>query len=174
MQADYYRQRASAGLIMTEGTWPSAEAIGAIHVHGLFNEKQAEGWKHVTDAVHDAGGRIFVQLGHLGAASHPDLLGGALPLAPSSVGLEQQVITPTGFQTSPTPKAMTLGDIARSATTRVGQGLPAKQDSTESSCTELQPIRFRNFCTTASTCVKIATAAVSRTGLGLRSMFSKQ
>jgi N-ethylmaleimide reductase len=113
LQAEYYRQRASAGLIMSEGTWPSTEAIGAIHVPGLFNEKQAEGWKRVTDAVHDAGGRIFVQLGHLGAASHPDLLGGALPLAPSAVGLEQQVFTPAGFQTSPTPKAMTLGDIAR-------------------------------------------------------------
>ncbi|HKT96026.1 MAG TPA: alkene reductase [Paraburkholderia sp.] len=113
LQAEYYRQRASAGLIMGEGTWPSAEAIGAIHVPGLFNEKQAEGWKRVTDTVHDAGGRIFLQLAHLGAASHPDLLGGALPLAPSAVGIEKQVFTPTGFQTSPTPKAMTLGDIAR-------------------------------------------------------------
>lgn len=113
LQAEYYRQRASAGLIMTEGTWPSSEAIGAIHVPGLFNKKQAEGWRRVTDAVHEAGGRIFVQLGHLGAASHPDLLGGALPLAPSAVGLEQPVFTPSGFQTSPTPKAMTLGDIAR-------------------------------------------------------------
>lgn len=113
LQAEYYRQRASAGLIMTEGTWPSTEAIGAIHVPGLFNDKQAEGWKRVTDAVHDAGGRIFVQLGHLGAASHQDLLSGARPLAPSAVGLGQPVFTPSGFQTSPTPKAMTLGDIAR-------------------------------------------------------------
>jgi len=113
LQAEYYRQRASAGLIMTEGTWPSAEAIGMIHVPGLFNMKQAEGWKSVTDAVHDAGGRMFVQLGHVGAASHPDLLGGALPLAPSAVAVEQQVFTPSGFKTSPTPRAMTLGDIAR-------------------------------------------------------------
>jgi len=113
LQAEYYRQRASAGLIMTEGTWPSTEAIGAIHVPGLFNKKQAEGWKRITDTVHEAGGRIFVQLGHLGAASHPDLLGGAPPLAPSAVGLEQPVFTPDGFRTSPTPKAMTLGDIAR-------------------------------------------------------------
>src|SRR5687768_3295139 len=72
LQAEYYRQRASAGLIMSEGTWPNAEAIGMIHVPGLFNMKQAEGWKHVTDAVHDAGGRMFVQLGHIGGASHPD------------------------------------------------------------------------------------------------------
>lgn len=113
LQAEYYSQRASAGLILTEGTWPSAEAIGAIHVPGLFNEKQAEGWKRVTDAVHDAGGRIFVQLGHCGAASHPDLLGGALPLAPSAVGVDQPVFTPSGFKASPVPKAMTLDDIAR-------------------------------------------------------------
>ncbi|PLZ00717.1 alkene reductase [Burkholderia sp. WAC0059] len=113
LQAEYYRQRASAGLIMSEGTWPNTDAMGAIHVPGLFNEKQAEGWKQVTDAVHDAGGRIFVQLGHCGAASHPDLLGGALPLAPSAVALEQPVFTPGGFKTSPIPKAMTLGDIAR-------------------------------------------------------------
>ncbi len=113
LQAEYYRQRASAGLILSEGTWPSEEAIGAIHVPGLFNERQAEGWKRVTDAVHAAGGRIFVQLGHCGAASHPDLHGGRLPLAPSAVGLEQPVFTPDGFKTSPIPQAMTLGDIER-------------------------------------------------------------
>lgn len=113
LQAEYYRQRASAGLILSEGTWPSEEAIGAMHIPGLFNERQAEGWKRVTDAVHGAGGRIFVQLGHCGAASHPDLHGGRLPLAPSAVGLEQPVFTPSGFKTSPIPQAMTLGDIDR-------------------------------------------------------------
>jgi len=114
LQAEYYSQRASASLILTEGTWPNAEAIGAIHVPGLFNEKQAEGWKRVTDAVHAAGGRIFVQLGHCGAASHPDLLGGALPVAPSAINPHQQVFTPlNGFQETVTPRAMTLDDIAR-------------------------------------------------------------
>lgn len=113
LQAEYYRQRASAGLIVTEGTWPSREAIGAINVPGLFTEEQAEGWKRVTDAVHEAGGRIFVQLGHCGAVSHPDLLGGALPLAPSAVSVNQPVFTPSGFQTSPVTAAMTLSDIER-------------------------------------------------------------
>jgi len=113
LQAEYYRQRASAGLILTEGTWPSEEAIGAPHVPGLFTEAQAEGWKRVTESVHAAGGRIFVQLGHCGAASHPDLHGGRLPLAPSAVSLEQPVFTPQGFKTSPVPQAMTLGDIER-------------------------------------------------------------
>ncbi len=90
LQAEYYQQRASAGLILTEGTWPSREAIGAINVPGLFTEAQAEGWKRVTDAVHEAGGRIIVQLGHCGAVSHPDLLDGSLPLAPSAVRVNQQ------------------------------------------------------------------------------------
>ncbi|MDZ4310723.1 MAG: alkene reductase [Cypionkella sp.] len=113
LQAEYYQQRASAGLILTEGTWPSREAIGAINVPGLFTEEQAEGWKRVTDAVHKAGGRIIVQLGHCGAVSHPDLLGGSLPLAPSAVSVNQQVFTPDGFHTSPVPAAMTLDDISR-------------------------------------------------------------
>lgn len=113
LQAEYYQQRASAGLILTEGTWPSREAIGAINVPGLFTAEQAEGWKRVTDAVHQAGGRIIVQLGHCGAVSHPDLLGGALPLAPSAVSVNQQVFTPGGFKTSPVPAAMTLADISR-------------------------------------------------------------
>jgi N-ethylmaleimide reductase len=113
LQVEYYQQRASAGLILTEGTWPSRESIGAINVPGLFTKEQAEGWKHVTDAVHEAGGRIIVQLGHAGAASHPDLLGGSLPLAPSAVSMDQQVFTPGGFRTTPVPAAMTLDDIAR-------------------------------------------------------------
>lgn len=113
LQAEYYRQRASAGLILTEGTWSSREAIGALNVPGLFTDEQAEGWKRVTDAVHEAGGRIIVQLGHTGGASHPDLLGGALPLAPSAVGLNQPVYTPGGLRTSPLPVAMTAADISR-------------------------------------------------------------
>lgn len=126
LQAEYYRQRASAGLILTEGTWPSREAIGAVNAPGLFTEAQAEGWKRVTDAVHDAGGRIVVQLGHCGAVSHPALLGGALPLAPSTVSVNQQVFTPGGFQTSPVPAAMTSADISRTigdyaAATRLAQ-----------------------------------------------------
>lgn len=113
LQAEYYQQRASAGLILTEGTWPSREAIGAINVPGLFTEAQAEGWKRVTDDVHEAGGRIIVQLGHCGAVSHPDLLDGSLPLAPSAVRVNQQVFTPGGFKASPLPAAMTLDDISR-------------------------------------------------------------
>ncbi|MGM4913178.1 alkene reductase [Rhizobium sp. 768_B6_N1_8] len=113
LQARYYAQRASAGLILTEGTWPSREGVGFINVPGLYTQEQADGWRLVTDAVHQAGGRIFVQLGHIGSSSHPDLLDGALPLAPSAVNPGLKAYTPSGFQDTVTPRAMDLSDIAR-------------------------------------------------------------
>lgn len=113
LQAQYYAQRASAGLILTEGTWPSREGVGFINVPGLYTQQQADGWRRVTDAVHQAGGRIFVQLGHIGSSSHPDLLDGALPLAPSAVNPGLKAYTPDGFKDTVTPRAMDLSDIAR-------------------------------------------------------------
>jgi N-ethylmaleimide reductase len=113
LQARYYAQRASAGLILTEGTWPNREGVGFINVPGLYTQDQADGWRRVTDAVHQAGGRIFVQLGHIGSSSHPELLDGALPLAPSAINPGLKAFTPSGFQETVTPRAMDLGDIAR-------------------------------------------------------------
>jgi N-ethylmaleimide reductase len=77
LHVDYYSQRASAGLIITEGTWVSPQAIGWHDVPGLFTETQLRGWAAVTDAVHRAGGVIFAQLWHTGALSHPDFFCGA-------------------------------------------------------------------------------------------------
>src|SRR6202012_5836534 len=85
LQVQYYRQRAGAGLILTEGTWVNREAIGFINVPGLFTGAQVDGWRNVTDAVHGEGGVIFAQLAHSGAVSHPDFFNGELPLAPSAV-----------------------------------------------------------------------------------------
>ena len=113
LQAQYYAQRSSAGLILTEGTWPSREGVGFINVPGLYTQEQAEAWRGVTDAVHEAGGRIFVQLGHVGSSSHPDLLDGDLPLAPSAVNPGLKAFTPDGFKDTVTPKAMDLSDIER-------------------------------------------------------------
>jgi N-ethylmaleimide reductase len=113
MHVDYYRQRASAGLIMTEATWVSAQAIGSINVPGLYSPAQTEAWRAVTHAVHEAGGRIYAQLGHAGGASHPDFFGGALPMAPSAVNPGQKAFTPGGFKDTVTPRAMTLEEIAR-------------------------------------------------------------
>lgn len=112
-QAQYYAQRASAGLILTEGTWPNRESVGFIDVPGLYTQEQADGWRRITDAVHAAGGRIFVQLGHTGSSSHPDLLDGALPLAASAINPGLKAFTPTGFKNTVTPRAMDASDIAR-------------------------------------------------------------
>src|SRR5437867_3727372 len=73
LTAQYYEQRATAGLIITEGTYISKEAVGFINVPGIYSEAQIAGWKLVTDAVHAKGGKIFAQLWHVGRLSHPDL-----------------------------------------------------------------------------------------------------
>jgi N-ethylmaleimide reductase len=109
----YYRQRASAGLILTEATWVSREAIGFINVPGLFSPQQIEGWRAVTDAVHSEGGTIFAQLAHSGAVSHPDFFAGKPPLAPSAVNPGLRAFTEEGFKETVTPRAMTIQDIKR-------------------------------------------------------------
>ena len=111
LHVEYYRQRASAGLIMTEATWVNTQAIGSINVPGLFSEEQVDAWRAVTDGVHEAGGRIYAQLGHSGAVSHPDFFNGDLPLAPSAVNPLLQSFTPDGLKNTVTPRAMTLGEI---------------------------------------------------------------
>ncbi|MBO6185698.1 MAG: alkene reductase [Chryseobacterium sp.] len=111
--AKYYQQRATAGLIITEGTFISPEAVGVINVPGIYNTAQIEGWKITTEAVHQEGGKIFAQLWHTGAYSHPDLHNGKKPLAPSNVNPEQQIFTAKGFQNSEEPQPMTIEDIKR-------------------------------------------------------------
>ncbi|MBB2144479.1 alkene reductase [Pedobacter sp. LMG 31464] len=113
LTALYYKQRASAGLIITEGTFISKEAVGAVNVPGIYSNEQIQGWKLTTDAVHQQGGKIFAQLWHTGAYSHPDLHDGEKPLAPSDVNPGQQVFTAQGFKPSEVPKPMSHDDIKR-------------------------------------------------------------
>lgn len=113
MMVTYYAQRASAGLIISEGTIISREATGYIKVPGLFTAEQVASWRPVTDAVHARGGRIFTQLWHVGRISHPDLLDGALPLAPSAVNPGFDSYTKNGRMETVTPRAMSLDDIRR-------------------------------------------------------------
>jgi N-ethylmaleimide reductase len=112
LHATYYTQRAGAGLIVSEGTWVSPEAIGYIHVPGIYTEAQTAGWAKVTEAVHAAGGRIVSQIGHLGAASHPDHHGGRLPGGPSAVNPQEMSFTPEGPKETVTPRALTAAEIA--------------------------------------------------------------
>ncbi|MCL7492940.1 alkene reductase [Streptomyces sp. MCA2] len=111
LHAAYYGQRATAGLIITEGTWVSERAIGFVHVPGIYREEQVAGWRRVTDVVHALGGRIVLQLWHTGAASHPDHLGGELPGGPSAVNPHTRCFTAGGFKESVTPREMTTVDI---------------------------------------------------------------
>ncbi len=111
LTARYYAQRATAGLIITEGTQISEQAIGWTNTPGIHTAEQIEGWQKVTRAVHDAGGLIFAQLWHTGRASHPDFHGGALPVGPSAVPFNSQAFTPEGPKPTVTPRAMTIEEI---------------------------------------------------------------
>ncbi|MGV8946063.1 MAG: alkene reductase [Lutibacter sp.] len=111
LQAVYYAQRASAGLIITEGSQVSEDAVGYINTPGIYSKAQVEGWKKVTEAVHKKGGKIFIQLWHVGRVSHPDFHHGELPLAPSAINPNSKSFTPQGFKDTVTPKAMSIEDI---------------------------------------------------------------
>lgn len=107
----YYEQRTSAGLIITEGSQVSKAAVGYINTPGIYSDEQVEGWKEVTKRVHDKGGKIFIQLWHVGRMSHPDFHNGELPLSASAINPKAKSFTPQGFKDTVTPKEMTLEDI---------------------------------------------------------------
>jgi N-ethylmaleimide reductase len=111
--APYYAQRAEAGLIVTEGTSPSPNGLGYARIPGLFEPRQVQGWRTVTDAVHKAGGRIFLQLMHTGRVSHPlNMPAGSRILAPSPIPLSGKMWTDArGEQPYATPQEMTGADI---------------------------------------------------------------
>ena len=111
LTAEYYAQRATAGLIISEGTYVSNMGIGYINVPSIYTAAQIEGWKLVTSAVHEKGGKIFAQIWHVGSLSHPDLHGGAIPLAPSAVNPNSKAYTDNGFVDTVTAQAMTIEDI---------------------------------------------------------------
>jgi len=109
---DYYAQRAGAGLIITEATNISAQARGYPRTPGIWSTAQVLAWKRVTDAVHLRDGKIFLQLWHTGRMSHPDLHGGALPVAPSAIRPEGQIRVADGMKDFVTPRALETGEIA--------------------------------------------------------------
>ncbi len=113
LMAEYYGQRAGAGLIITEGTSPSPNGTGYPRIPGLWSAGQVAGWKLVTDAVHVRGGRIFVQLMHTGRVGHPlNLPAGGEVLAPSAVAAPGEMYTDAGgMKPHPVPRAMTAAEI---------------------------------------------------------------
>lgn len=111
--ATYYAQRASAGLIISEGVYPAAMGKGYVRTPGIETDAQVAAWKKVTEAVHARGGRIFMQLMHCGRISHPSLLpAGALPLAPSAIKPSGQTWADSGLQDFVTPREMSVSEIA--------------------------------------------------------------
>jgi N-ethylmaleimide reductase len=114
LMARYYSLRAGAGLLITEGVSPSPNGLGYARIPGLYSEAQVAGWRQVTDGVHDAGGRIFVQLMHTGRVAHPaNLPPGARVIAPSAIAAPGEMWTDTeGMQPHPVPAAMSEPDIA--------------------------------------------------------------
>ncbi|MGL4280485.1 MAG: alkene reductase [Albidovulum sp.] len=112
LAATYYAQRASFGLIITEGTQPSADGQGYMLTPGLHADEHVSGWRKATDAVHKAGGHIFIQLMHTGRRAHPDNTPHhRLPVAPSAIAANDMMGTPTGNQPVPVPRALTTAEV---------------------------------------------------------------
>ena len=106
MNVEYYRQRSTAGLIISEGTQVSPLGKGYPATPGIYSEEQVRGWRTITEAVHAAGSKILAQIWHVGRVSHPRFTGGALPLAPSAIAPKL-----VGKLEAPVPQAMSLSDI---------------------------------------------------------------
>ena len=112
LNAEYYEQRATAGLIISEASQISQQGKGYAFTPGIYTEAQVAGWRLVTDAIHARGGRIVCQLWHVGRISHPDLQRhGDLPVAPSAIRPDGQAFTETGFKPHVTPRALDTDEI---------------------------------------------------------------
>lgn len=111
LMAEYYRQRAGAGLILSEATAVDPMGVGYPNTPGIWNDEQVAGWRLVTDAVHEAGGRIFMQLWHVGRISDPVYLGGAQPVAPSAVAQRGHVSLVKPQRPYPIPRALEKDEI---------------------------------------------------------------
>lgn len=111
MMAQYYAQRASAGLIITEATAISEQGYGWAGSPGIYNDAHVAGWRKVTDAVHAKGGLIVLQLWHMGRVSHPDFQNGQKPVGPSAIAAEGMAYTPTGRKPYVEPRALRADEI---------------------------------------------------------------
>ncbi|WP_296263223.1 alkene reductase [Pseudomonas sp. UBA6562] len=112
LMAEYYVQRASAGLILSEATSVTPMGVGYPQTPGIWNDEQVRGWSNVTSALHAAGGRIFLQLWHVGRISHPLYLNGELPVAPSAIQPAGHVSLVRPYADFPTPRALETEEIA--------------------------------------------------------------
>ncbi len=113
LMAEYYVQRASAGLVITEGVTISEQANGWVQSPGIYTEEMQEAWQPIVEAVHRAGGTMFLQLWHCGRASHSSFHDGQPAVAPSAIAIDEEYIhTPTGKQPHETPRALETDELA--------------------------------------------------------------
>src|SRR4051795_10543481 len=113
LNARYYAQRASAAILVTEGTHPDPVGQGYLDIAGLHDDVQQAGWAKVADAVHAAGdAKLVIQLMHCGRVAHPVYTGGVTPVGPSPVKAAGQVFTPEGIQDFVTPREIATGELA--------------------------------------------------------------
>jgi N-ethylmaleimide reductase len=142
LAAAYYAQRASLGLLISEGTQPSADGQGYTTTPGIHTDAHVAGWKRVTDAVHAKGGHIFIQLMHVGRISHPDNTPHhRQPVAPSAISAKQPMFTAGGMKETPEPRALsseevkqTVKDFAYAAR----RAIEAGADGVEIHCAQCQ------------------------------------
>ncbi|NZA25463.1 alkene reductase [Luteimonas sp. SJ-92] len=112
LAAEYYAQRATMGLLVTEGTQPSEDGQGYLNTPGIYTDEHVAGWSKVADAVHEAGGRLFIQLMHVGRRSHPDNTAHhRQPVAPSAIAPGENMFTPQGMLPVPEPRALTTAEV---------------------------------------------------------------
>src|SRR5262249_49263428 len=149
LNATYYAQRASAGLIISEATQISPQGIGYPGTPGIHSAEQIAGWKGVTEAVHAAGGRIFLQLWHVGRISHPSLQPSrALPVAPTAIAPAGQAMTAEGMKPFVTPRALPRRSRASLKITALHSGPAAWRTSMSSNCMSQTAILSTNFYAT--------------------------
>ncbi|KXK61683.1 1,2-oxophytodienoate reductase [Micromonospora rosaria] len=112
LAAEYYRQRAALGLLITEGTQPSEDGQGYLTTPGIYTPEHIAGWAKVADAVHEKGGHLFIQLMHVGRISHPDNTPHhRQPVAPSAISAEQDMFTTEGPKKTPVPRELSVAEI---------------------------------------------------------------
>lgn len=111
LAVEYYKQRSSLGLLISEGTQPSKIGQGYIGSPGIYTPEHIEGWRKVAKAVHEQNAHLFIQLMHAGRVSHPSILNGELPVAPSAIATPQEIFTAEGPQAAPVPRALETAEI---------------------------------------------------------------
>ena len=166
MNAEYYAQRATAGLIVSEATQITQQGKGYAWTPGIHSPEQVAGWHGVTDAVHAKGGLIVLQLWHVGRISHPDLQPGhGLPVAPSAIAPgEMKAFTEDGFKPIPVPRALELRELPGIvATMRAQPSMRAPPGSTAWRSTQRTATCWTSSCATARTNAPTRMAAASPT-----------